>query len=138
MFIFRSIPLFVFLWAAYYVLTMVSGVAAVETILFSKILPSGVEWNITNGDAFIFAGIIFLYIEIFKATRTTSGSILDHTLSMIVFVGMLLHFILGEQTGNSVFAAMTLMALVDVVAGFTVTIISARRDFGFGGNNPDV
>ncbi len=138
MFIFRSIPLFAFLWAAYYILTMVNGVAIVESTFINTKLPSGVDWGITNGDLFIFTGIIFLYIEIFKATRTTSGSILDHTLSMVVFVGMLLQFILGETTGNSVFAALTLMALVDVVAGFTVTIISARRDFGFGGNNPDV
>lgn len=138
MFIIRSIPLFAFLWAAYNVLTMVSGVAGVDATLFNVKLPSGVDWNITYGDLIIFMGIIFLYVEIFKATRTTAGSILDHTLSMVVFIGMLLQFILGSQTGNSTFAAITLMALVDVVAGFTVTIISARRDFGFGGNNPDV
>ena len=57
---------------------------------------------------------------------------------MVVFVGMLIQFILSAKAGNSTFAALTLMALVDVVAGFTVSIISARRDFGFGGNNPDI
>lgn len=138
MFIIRSFPLFAVLWLAYNGLTFFSETGSINNVLFSFTLPSNVLWEISTGDLFIFVGIIFLYIEIFKATRTTAGSILDHTLSMVAFIGMLLQFILGEKTGNSTFAALTLMALVDVVAGFTVTIISARRDFGFGGNNPDV
>lgn len=138
MFIIRSIPLFALIWLAYNGLTFFSELGSIDKLLFSFELPSKVVWDITAGDVLIFVGILFLYVEIFKATRTTTGSILDHTLSMVVFVGMLLQFILSQKAGNSTFAAITLMALVDVVAGFTVTIISARRDFGFGGNNPDV
>lgn len=138
MFVIRSFPLFALLWIAYNLLVLLTDTVGVHSTLFSFTLPSATKWHITFGDLFIFMGIIFLYVEIFKATRTTAGSILDHTLSMVVFVGMLLQFILSAKAGNSVFAALTLMALVDVVAGFTVTIISARRDFGFGGNNPDV
>ena len=138
MFIIRSIPLFAILWAAYNALTLFSDVGSINGTLFSIPLPSDVDWTITNGDLLVFIGIIFLYVEIFKATRTTAGSILDHTLSMVVFVGMLIQFILGQKAGNSTFATLTMMALVDVVAGFTVTIVSARRDFGFGGNNPNV
>lgn len=138
MFVIRSFPLFAILWLAYNILVLFTDIGGVNNTLISYTLPSTTEWQVTFGDLFIFLGIIFLYIEIFKATRTTTGSILDHTLSMVVFVGMLLQFVLSAKAGNSVFAALTLMALVDVVAGFTVTIISARRDFGFGGNNPDV
>ena len=137
MFLIRSFPLFAVLWIAYCFFAFIMT-GDVDTNLLSIDLPSEVLWNISIGDVFIFLGVIFLYIEIFKSTRTTAGSILDHTLSMVVFVGMLIQFILSAKSGNSVFAALTLMALVDVVAGFTVTIISARRDFGFGGNNPDI
>jgi len=138
MFILRSIPLFAILWVAYNAITMFSEIGSINGTLLTIPLPSGVDWDITRGDLLIFIGIIFLYVEIFKATRTTTGSILDHTLSMVVFVGMLIQFILAEKAGTSVFAILTMMALVDVVAGFTVTIVSARRDFGFGGNNPNV
>jgi len=138
MFVIRSIPLFAILWLAYNALTLFSDTGSIEMVTFSITLPSEVIWEITRGDILVFIGIIFLYVEIFKATRTTAGSILDHTLSMVVFVGMLLQFILSAKAGNSVFAVLTLMSLVDVVAGFTVTIVSARRDFGFGGNNPNV
>lgn len=138
MFIIRSFPLFAILWAAYNVFAFVLGDGDINKIVFSVALPSTATWNISIGDIFLLIGITFLYIEIFKATRTTTGSILDHVLSMVVFVGMLIQFILSAKAGNTTFAALTLMALVDVVAGFTVSIISARRDFGFGGNNPDI
>lgn len=138
MFIIRSFPLLAILWIVYNVVVFAGDAGTVDNTLFIFTLPSGAEWQISIGDLLVFSGIIFLYVEIFKATRTTTGSIVDHTLSMVVFVGLLLQFILFAKAANSVFAALTLMALVDVVAGFTVTIISARRDFGFGGNNPDV
>ncbi len=138
MFIIRSFPLFAVLWIAYNLFAFVLGDGDISKTLFSVDLPSTATWNVSIGDIFLLTGIAFLYVEIFKATRTTAGSILDHVLSMIVFVGMLIQFILSAKAGNTTFAALTLMALVDVVAGFTVSIISARRDFGFGGNNPDI
>lgn len=138
MFVIRSFPLFAVIWIAYCLFAFVLGDGNINQVMFSVTLPSTANWQITAGDLFILIGIVFLYVEIFKATRTTTGSILDHSLSMVVFVGMLIQFILNAKSGNSVFAALTLMALVDVVAGFSVTIISARRDFGFGGNNPDI
>ena len=137
MLLLRSFPLFAVLWIAYSLFTLVFN-GDINYSVFSVDLPSTAIWNIKTGDIFVLIGIAFLYFEIFKATRTTAGSILDHSLSMVVFVGMLIQFILSAKSGNSVFAALTLMALVDVVAGFSVTIISARRDFGFGGNNPDI
>jgi hypothetical protein len=34
---------------------------------------------------------------------------------------------------NSVFFLLTLMTILDVVAGFTITIVAAKRDFGASG-----
>ena len=36
------------------------------------------------------------------------------------------------EFGNSTFFALVILALFDVVAGFTVTITAARRDFTVG------
>jgi hypothetical protein len=70
------------------------------------------------------------YIEIFKATRPNNFSILDHVFSLLVFIAFLIEFIAFPQAGNSTFFLITLMAFIDVVAGFTVTISTARRDIG--------
>jgi uncharacterized membrane protein len=54
---------------------------------------------------------------------------------MIVFIVCLIEFLLLENFATSVFFILTLMCLLDVLAGVVVTIISARRDFTVDGNN---
>ena len=78
-------------------------------------------------------GVLTLYIELVKSTKTGSITLIEHALSMVVFIACLMEFILVEQAGTSTFLILTLMSLLDVVAGFTITVASARRDFTMGG-----
>ena len=82
------------------------------------------------GDLLVLAGLVLLYIEIFKATRTSTASIVDHLLSMALFVICLVEVIVLQGFGTATFVILTLMTAIDVVAGFTVTISGARRDIG--------
>lgn len=127
----RSLPLMIILWMVYNGL-IVAGQApeSLGEVLFHLPLPSNAVWSVTAGDLFVFAGVLFLYVEILKAARSTPSSILDHTLSTLVFVLFLIEFLIAPQAGNSIFFTLTLMALIDVVAGFSVTIVAARRDIG--------
>ena len=52
---------------------------------------------------------------------------------MAIFVLSLIAFLLVRNFASSVFFLLILMMLLDVIAGFMVTIVSARRDFGVGG-----
>ncbi len=139
MIIFKFIPLFAFLLAAFWGLTQSGHFPdKLNDIIFGMRLPSGAEWAPTWGGVITLIGLITLYIEIFKSTRTSSISIVDHTLSTIVFVAFLVSWIVfpwtaGEK-GDSTFLLLTIMSFIDVVAGFTITIATARRDFGLGGN----
>ncbi len=96
---------------------------------FSAKLPSGGQLDVSAGDAVILLGLVLLYFEIFKATRTGSASIADHALSLLVFVIALVEFLIMPRFAHASFLALLLMTLIDVVAGFTVTISGARRDF---------
>jgi uncharacterized membrane protein len=98
-------------------------------VLFDTTLVSGATFAFTMGDLLIVLSLVLLYFEIFKATRTSSLSIVDHLLSMLLFVACLVEFIILPGFGTSVFLLLTLMCFIDVVAGFTVTISTARRDF---------
>jgi uncharacterized membrane protein len=60
-------------------------------------------------------------------------SIVDHTLSTFVLVGFLVSWLIFDWAGNSVFLILTVMSFLDVIAGFTITIASARRDLSLGG-----
>jgi len=91
-------------------------------------LASGEKWALTVGDLFIAISILILFVELLKATRLSSRSIVDHGLSTILFIIMLIEFLLVKQAASGVFFLMLVICFVDVVGGFSVTIRSAQRD----------
>ena len=91
-------------------------------------LVSGQDWTITTEDILIAFSILLLAGEIMKATRISTRSIVDHILSLILFIVMLVEFLLVKQAGTSTFFILMVTSVVDVVAGFTVTTRTAQRD----------
>ncbi|MEP9348755.1 hypothetical protein [Xanthobacter sp. KR7-225] len=90
---------------------------------------SGSKWEISLAEAFLAFSLFVLFFEILKSTRITSRSIIDHMLSMLLFAVGLAEFLLVPQAGNSVFALLLCIMLLDVVAGFSVSVRVAQRDF---------
>ncbi len=129
--IIAAIPSMLYLLIAYNIL-MFSMEQPMDTELFSFVLISGAEFKANISDLLVTLGVVALYIEIFKATRTSVSSIIEHSFSMLVFVVYLVEFIVVKGAGTSTFLILTMMQLLDVVAGFTITVSSARRDFQMG------
>ena len=100
--------------------------------IFTIQMVSDARWTLTLGDLMIVAALVLLFIEILKATRTGMGSIVDHILSTLLFVTYLIEFLLVRQTATSVFFILMIISLIDVIAGYSVTIRSARRDLTMG------
>lgn len=101
--------------------------------IFDLKLPSGKYWKPTWSGLLLLLSVIALYFEIVKSTKTGTSTIIEHGLSMVVFIACLMLFLLLPLAGTSTFLIITLMSLLDVVAGFNITIASARRDFTMGG-----
>jgi hypothetical protein len=57
----------------------------------------------------------------------------DHVLSIILFIVMVVEFIVAEKAATSTFLILTALSFVDVVGGFTITIRTAQRDVAFEG-----
>jgi len=91
-------------------------------------LMSGKDWTVTTEDILLVVAILLLTLEILKATRMSSRAIVDHILSMILFIAMLVEFLLVAPAGTSTFFLLTVLSLVDVMAGFIVTVRTAQRD----------
>lgn len=127
----RHIPFLAIIVIAYNVLAFSADTLLTKTVWDIRLI-SGAQWQFTVNDLLLCAAVILLYVELFKATRTSAASIFDHMLSLAIFVACLVEFLLIPRFGNSVFLVITLITLLDVVAGFTITISTARRDFGFG------
>lgn len=95
---------------------------------------SGVNWRLTNGDAILLLAMVLLFMEILKSTSTGTATIMNHAVSMILFILCLVLFLLNANYATSTFFILMSMTLLDVLAGVVVTIISARRDFGVAGD----
>jgi len=101
--------------------------------LFGMTLPSGETWLPSTGDLLVIIGVGLLYLELFKATRTSVESIFEHILSLLVFLAFLIQFIVYPPAANSTCVILMLISLLDVIGGFTISISTARRDMSFGG-----
>ncbi|MEM7619217.1 MAG: hypothetical protein AAF228_01975 [Pseudomonadota bacterium] len=104
-----------------------------KTELFSIVMLSEIAWVFTLGDCVLLVALLALFVEILKATQTRSLAILDHGLSVVVFIICLIEFLLVDIAGTSLFFFITVIALIDVIAGFSVGIRAAKRDFNVGG-----
>ena len=137
-----AIPL-LFIPVAFYAIVVLSGwmgtgggVAAAEQALgvplFSIPMVSGSSWSVGVGDLILFLGLILLFFELLKSTSSQKVAIVNHALSMILFVFCLVAFLLFPGFATSTFFLILTMIMLDVLAGFIVTIISARKDLEFG------
>lgn len=127
----KYVPTLAFLVALYAIFALFAR-AALDATLFELRVPSGDIMPCTLGTLLVAAGVVLLFIEILKATRTDASSIADHVLSMGVFILALLGFLLVPHLGTPTFFLILLLCLLDVIAGFTITISAARRDLNMG------
>lgn len=133
----RALPLLVISFILYNIVVVFSGGAGADDILrkplFDLPMMGGAKWRFSLGDLLILVTMFLLFFELIKATYTSSTSLLDHGLSMLVFIACLIEFLLVRQAATSVFFFIMIAALIDVVAGFMIGIRTARRDLNLGG-----
>jgi hypothetical protein len=121
-------PLLVIPFAIYNMIAfLMPGLAWTDKVA-SFHLVSGADWVLSSADFLIILAILLLPLEVLKATRIGVRSIVDHVLSMVLFVAMLVEFLLVRQAGTSTFFILMMISVVDVLAGFTVTLRTAQRD----------
>jgi hypothetical protein len=132
----RAIPLLVFAFILYNLIALALGggeaASALERPIFSMTLLSKGVWTFTWGDFILLVTLVLLFVEIVKSTFTTTSTLIDHALSMVVFIAVLIEFLMVPQAATSVFFLILMACLIDVVAGYTIGIRVARRDLNIG------
>ena len=91
-------------------------------------MVSGADWTMSAGDLLIALAIVLLCGEVVKSTRIGLRNVVGHGLSLILFVGMLIEFILVKQAATATFFLLLVISFFDVLGGFVVTLRSAQRD----------
>lgn len=93
------------------------------------VFSSGQICTIRVGDVAVLLGLVILFIEIQKSADASDTTIVEHVLSLFVFIFYMIAFLLAPMVANSTFLILTIMSLIDVLAGVTITINTARRGF---------
>ncbi len=91
-------------------------------------MASRVAWQVSLSDLFLAGSLVVLFVELLKSTTSRQAAIVNHSLSMVLFIICLVEFLLFPAFATSTFFLLTLMVLLDVLAGFIVTIVAARRE----------
>ncbi len=132
---YQMIPLLAISLIVYAVLALTGAAGELwyESIILELQMVSGETWSVSAGDLFLLVSMGLLFVELLRATKTGSASIMNHALSVVVFVVALLLFIIVKGFGNSVFFLFMSMTFLDFMAGFIVTTVTARRDLSVGG-----
>lgn len=132
----RALPLIVGALILYNVIVVIGAGSDAAAFLQRPMIPIPLmtkTFSLTWGDILILVTLLLLFVELMKSTYTSTASLLDHGLSMLVFVACLVEFLLVPQAATGVFFIITVATLIDVIAGYTIGIRVARRDLSIGG-----
>jgi len=88
---------------------------------------SGAVLNLSMSDIILFLSMWLLFFEIIKSARTDALSVMNHSISTITLLVATVEFVAVPGFSTAVFCLLAVMQLVDVIAGFTVTIAAATR-----------
>ncbi len=123
-----GLPLLVIPVAIYHILVFGTMTPLDQSVLQFTLQPESllvVSW----GYFLIGLGLVLLYAEIFKSTRTGAVSMADHVLSTLLLAVCVVELIMLPEMATETFFILTLMTLIDVIAGFTAAMSGQRRDF---------
>jgi hypothetical protein len=134
-----ALPLLALPVALYNILVLtiaggLSGTGAPQRMssqVFALPMASHTLWPVSVGDLLLAGALVVLFIELLKSTTTRQVAIVNHALSMLLFIICLIEMLLLPAFATSTFFLLTLMVLLDVLAGFIVTITAARREVDF-------
>ncbi|MEY4583461.1 MAG: hypothetical protein RL701_8164 [Pseudomonadota bacterium] len=127
----QSFPLLALSLVSYALLNLAGRHSArpwYEGRAFNIELMSNDVWHVSGSDVFLLLSMVLLSIEIVRATRNDVKSIANHGFSAIVFVAAMILFLAQPGYGNSTFCIFVSMTLLDFMAGFIITAVTARRD----------
>jgi hypothetical protein len=121
-------PLLLIPFAIYNIIAFLMPGVAWSSVVSTVHMMSGVDWTMTTGDVLVALAILLLCGEVMKSSRVSRRTIIDHALSLILFLGMVIEFILVKQAATATFFLLLVVGFIDVLGGFAVTLRSAQRD----------
>ncbi len=118
-----AIPLMILPVGAYAALAELSAGAHARLDDPLIVLPTRTSgpWPVSAADLLIAASLVVFFLELFKAMATRRLALVNRVLALLLFAGCLAAMLLLPGFASSAFFLITLMVLLDAVAGFVAT-----------------
>ncbi len=131
-------PLLLVPFAIYNIVAFLMPSLGWTAVLTTVHMVSGTDWTMSSRDLLVTLAILLLTGEVLKSTRIGVRTVVDHGLSLILFLAMLVEFLLVKQAATAIFFLLLVISFVDVIGGFAVTLRSAQRDLTIEGSVPTI
>lgn len=89
--------------------------------LFQLGSGAGGGWPVSVADILVATALVVMFLELLKAPHSRRLAVANHVLTILLFIGCLTALLLFPPFATSTFLLITLMILLDVVAGFILT-----------------
>lgn len=96
-------------------------------------LPSHATWTLTLGDILIAISVFILFLEVTKLIQAARRGVIDHLLSLLLFVAILVEFLFVEKAATPTFFLLLVTCFVDLIGGFAFSLKAARPKVDFEG-----
>jgi hypothetical protein len=123
-----GVPLLIIPFALYNILAFLIAGFSWTTEHWRLRMTSGAEWGLSAGDLLIAGSVFIMLIEMLKSSRMMRRSVVDHVLSMILFAGMAVEFVMVPQAASSTFFLLLTISFVDVAGGFAISVHAAHHE----------
>jgi len=128
------IPLVIYLIVAFSYGTLAGHADVWDEGWINLTLISGGKFSPLNEHLILVVALVILFFEIWKATRQTNQEAFEQVFSILVFVLYIVLFITVAKCAHAVFFLLMLISLIDVAAGFLVSLRTARRSLAVENN----
>jgi hypothetical protein len=99
---------------------------------FEMPLASGQVWRMTWGHVILTLATITLFFEVLKSSSPSKEQLIDNGLSVVVFIGFFVLFLLVPAFGSGEFFVLMMMALLDFLAGSVIATRVSQRTVQYG------
>ena len=128
-----GVPLLIIPFAFYnFVVFLLPGLDWAQPLAHVKMMSQAI-WTLTLGDLVVAVAVFILFLEVVKSIQAARRSIVDHLLSLLLFLAMLAEFLLVKEAATATFFLLLVTAFVDVIGGFAFSLKAIRRKVAFEG-----
>ena len=131
-------PLLLIPFAIYNIVAFLMPGLGWTAVLITVHMVSGADWTLSAGDMLVALAVLTLFGEMMKSTRIGMRTVVDHGLSLVLFLAFMVEFLLVKQAASSTFFLLLVISFVDVLGGFAVSLRSAQRGLTVEGSLPNI